>query len=208
MIFPLSADYSSDILACTASKCVIQNTASGADLLRYTFDYGSTWSNWVDYQTNITVPSSVNVLGQGWSGIHVIVQYWSLIATTSAAVVHGDADYRGEERRVPRFIARGEFNKWGLDRGLTLDLGNAGSDEGWNSPVGREIEAPTPVAEAPHPLSHTSLQIMMRWPASIQLNMLDYDDNYYSDPRGDGLIQRMPPNSLCEYGGGGFAHGF
>jgi hypothetical protein len=40
---------------------------------------------------------------------------------------------------------------------------------------------------------------MTQWPASIQLNVFEYDDYFYGDPRGNEVAQRLPPNSLGRY---------
>jgi len=35
------------------------------------------------------------------------------------------------------------------------------------------------------------------WPSSIQLNVCDFDDYFYGDTDGDGVLDRLPPNSLA-----------
>ena len=35
------------------------------------------------------------------------------------------------------------------------------------------------------------------WPSSIQLNVYDFDDYFYGDTDGDGVLDRLPPNSLA-----------
>ena len=96
---------------------------------------------------------------------------WAKAASSAATVVH--ADYRYNiPRRVPRFLARGEFNRLGLD------------------------------ADVPSTFTHISdgkweLDIMAGWPSSIQLNVYGFDDYYYGDTDGDGVLDRLPPNSLA-----------
>ena len=41
------------------------------------------------------------------------------------------------------------------------------------------------------------LDIMAGWPSSIQLNVYDFDDYFYGDTDGDGVLDRLPPNSLA-----------
>jgi alpha-1,3-glucan synthase len=41
------------------------------------------------------------------------------------------------------------------------------------------------------------LDIMDGWPSSIQLNVYNYDDYFYSDTGGDGVLDRLPPNTLA-----------
>jgi len=42
------------------------------------------------------------------------------------------------------------------------------------------------------------LDIMDGWPSSIQLNVFDFDDYFYGDTDGDGVLDRLPPNSLAK----------
>lgn len=41
------------------------------------------------------------------------------------------------------------------------------------------------------------LEIMSRWPASLQLNVFGYDNFFYGDTDGDGVLDRLPPNSAA-----------
>lgn len=36
---------------------------------------------------------------------------------------------------------------------------------------------------------------MARWPTYVQLNVYGYDDYFYGDTDGDGIMDRLPPNS-------------
>lgn len=38
-------------------------------------------------------------------------------------------------------------------------------------------------------------KIMARWPTYVQLNVYGYDDYFYGDTDGDGVMDRLPPNS-------------
>jgi alpha-1,3-glucan synthase len=115
-----------------------------------------------------------------------MVQYWSALTQSTSPFVHADALYLGGERRNPSYLVRGEFNRWGLDAGLTMNLENSKNlDDGWTLAV----SGSTSITLIP-------FQLMTRWPASIQLNVFGYDDYFYGDPRGDELAQRLPPNAL------------
>lgn len=96
---------------------------------------------------------------------------WSNAASTSYQVVHSDANY-GYRRRVPQFLARGPFNTWGYDSGVT-SLMTQSEDDKWE------------------------LEIMTSWPAYIQLNVYGFDDFFYGDTDGDGIMDRLPPNSVA-----------
>ena len=96
---------------------------------------------------------------------------WAYAAQSSAVVVHADFGYN-RPRRVPQFIARGPFNAWGYDSGINAAMTH--NEEGkWE------------------------LEIMDNWPAYVQLNVFGYDDYFYGDTDGDGVLDRLPPNSAA-----------
>jgi alpha-1,3-glucan synthase len=69
-------------------------------------------------------------------------------------------------------LARGPFNSWGFDKGISAKM------------------------------THTShgkweLEIMSTWPTYVQLNVFGYDDYYYGDVDGDGVLDRLPPNTAA-----------
>jgi alpha-1,3-glucan synthase len=145
----------------------INHAAPGADRFRYSGDFKQTWSDWADYETTTKIDTK-RFEGKWWKGQHVIVQYWSRIAGSSATEVHADYDYTGQ-RRFPQLMARGAFNNWGYDSGTNADLEN---DNGvWSIPL------------------------MSSWPDYVQLNVYGYDDFFYGDTDGDGVIDRLPPNA-------------
>ena len=41
------------------------------------------------------------------------------------------------------------------------------------------------------------LEIMASWPSYVQLNVFGYDDYFYGDTDGDGIMERLPPNSAA-----------
>jgi alpha-1,3-glucan synthase len=87
-------------------------------------------------------------------------------------VVHADYGYTGPRRRVPQFLARGPFNNWGFDKGIA-SLMTQNSDGQWE------------------------LEIMAAWPTYVQLNVWGFDDYYYGDTDGDGVMDRLPPNTVA-----------
>ena len=90
-----------------------------------------------------------------------------------AHVVHADLEYSGGPRRVPRFLVRGPFNSWGLDVGIN-SLMRQNLDGKWK------------------------LDIMASWPTYVQLSVWGFDNYYYGDVDGDGVLDRLPPNTLAE----------
>jgi alpha-1,3-glucan synthase len=41
-----------------------------------------------------------------------------------------------------------------------------------------------------------TLPVMDRWPSLIQVNIFGFDDYFLGDADGDGVMDRLPPNSL------------
>ena len=41
------------------------------------------------------------------------------------------------------------------------------------------------------------LEIMDNWPVYVQLNVFGYVDYFYGDVDGDGVLDRLPPNSAA-----------
>jgi alpha-1,3-glucan synthase len=172
MVFPEASDYSSTLFSVSGDTYTLNHSAAGADLFRYSADFGQTWSAWTDYEPTSTLNSTLfDTKGSWWKGHHVVVQYWSRIAGSAAHVVHADADWTGGERRWPQLLARGHFNTWGYDLGAASAFKQAG-DNMWQMPL------------------------MSAWPAYIQLNVWAYDDYFYGDTDGDGVIDRLAPNAL------------
>lgn len=77
-----------------------------------------------------------------------------------------------QPRRFPQLIARGIYNTWGFDLGLP-NLLQQNEDGLWE------------------------LELMAIWPSYIQLNVWGFDDFFYGDVDGDGVMDRLPPNSLA-----------
>jgi len=96
---------------------------------------------------------------------------WSQRTTSSTQSVHADRGH-SKKRRVPQMLVRGPYNNWGFDKGLPT-LMQLKKDNTW------EIE------------------LMAQWPTYFQINILDYNDFYYGDTDGDGVLDRLPPNTVA-----------
>ena len=96
---------------------------------------------------------------------------WAAAASSAATIAHADYGY-STPRRVPRFLARGEFNRFSFDSDVPSTL-TQNNDGKWQ------------------------LEIMDGWPSSIQLSVYHFDDYFYGDTDGDGVLDRLPPNSLA-----------
>ncbi|KAF8758339.1 glycoside hydrolase family 13 [Rhizoctonia solani] len=170
MVFP-DADYDNDAFGYADGSYSFTHSALGADMFRYTWNYGKNWSTWATYEEKTTIPGNLFEPTEDmfWEGQHLIVQYWAELAGSATAVVHADRGY-ALPRRVPQFIARGPFNTWGFDKGISAQM--TMNDKGvWELPI------------------------MATWPSYVQLNVFGYDDYFYGDTNGDGVMDRLPPNA-------------
>lgn len=124
MVFPLSSNYTTNFLHKNESSgdLYISPRAAGADKLRYSTNWGSSFSDWFEYTgANITLRTQAwtGTDAQKWHGDHVIVHYWSAATGSSEHVQHADLN-RGDlpPRRWPHAFVEGPFNQWGYDSGL------------------------------------------------------------------------------------------
>ncbi|KAJ3781651.1 glycoside hydrolase family 13 and glycosyltransferase family 5 protein [Lentinula aff. detonsa] len=187
MVFPES-DYDSEqgLVGVGEGRYEYRNRAVGADMLRYSLDFGISWSEWREWE-NVTVIDVGDERDRGvewfWEGVHVMVQYWSQSTLSSATIVHADStDYTGPPRRLPGLLARGEFNEWGNNLGVNSRF-----------------------TLVPHPSLGTvwELELMTTWPSFIQLSPFTSSPpssslatSYtYGDTDSDSTLDRLPPNS-------------
>jgi len=181
MVFPRTANYSSTLLQRSGDHLQVSHNASGADLWRYSLDFGTTYSDWHPYTgglSTLTPPSWSGTKAQEWSGQHVIVQYWSRFAGSSDHYVHGDVD--ASERQFPHLFLEGPFNSFGADTGLNTKM-NLKPNGFWD------------------------FDFMAEWPTSVSLNVWGVDADgkldqtqVYGDIDGDGVLDRISPHSLVD----------
>ncbi|KAJ3541757.1 hypothetical protein NM688_g6042 [Phlebia brevispora] len=171
MVFP-DADYDSSVFGFSNGNYTFQHNALGADKLRWSWNFGQNWTQWQDWEDTTQMDADLfDNKDNFWTGQHVMVQYWSALATAATVVIHADRDYP-KPRRVPQFLARGPFNEWGFDQGIPAQMDH--NDEGkWE------------------------LEIMATWPTYVQLNVWGFDDYYYGDVDNDGVLDRLPPNTAA-----------
>ncbi|KAE9972211.1 hypothetical protein EG328_005136 [Venturia inaequalis] len=182
MVFPRSANYTRDILSADGKDLIIAHKASGADKWRYSTNWASSWSDWLDYDGKNATVKKLPWSGtkrQEWKGEHVILQYWSKTAGSSDHVQHTDLDPKQAPRRFPHIFAHGEFNQFGFDGGLDsafkLDNGK------WN------------------------FHLMTEWPSKFQLNIWGMNPDkqpdqsfLYGDSDNDTVLDRSNPSFLAE----------
>lgn len=172
VVFPRN-EYDRSSFSLSDGKYVFEHKAFGADMFRYSWNFGKNWTTWAEWEDKTTIDQGVfQNADNWWSGAHIVVQYWSRATLSTAAVVHADVGYSGHDRRVPQLLARGPFNNWGFDKGIPAEM-TQNSDGKWE------------------------LEIMASWPTYVQLNVWGYDDYYYGDTDGDGILDRLPPNTAA-----------
>ncbi|KAG5635486.1 hypothetical protein H0H81_011072, partial [Sphagnurus paluster] len=173
MVFPENDYDTSGAFKVSNGQYTYTHSAYGAEMFRYSGNFGRNWTAWNNWEDVTTLNSSVfTAPGNFWEGYHIMVQYWSSAVMSVAHVVHADAAYSGPQRRVPQFLARGPFNNWGFDQGIS-SLMTQNPDGRWE------------------------LEIMASWPTYVQLNVWGFDDYYYGDTDGDGVLDRLPPNTVA-----------
>lgn len=97
----------------TNGEMKIVSNAAGADLMRYSTDFGQTYSKWQTYSKEFALPSDAYSATRFWEGNHIRAQYYSQVAGSSAQAV--DSDYGMKDdipRRVPQLLVRGPYNHW------------------------------------------------------------------------------------------------
>ncbi|KAK3690069.1 alpha-1,3-glucan synthase Ags2 [Podospora appendiculata] len=181
IVFPSSANYSTSLLSSDDSgKLWISQTATGADMWRYSLNWGSSWSNWTAYAAgNVTLDPQPwsGTKQQEWEGHHVQVQYFSRFLGSSSFMQHSDSGF-SRVRRFPHLWANGRFNQFGFDGGYknTLQHTNDGQWE-WH--------------------------FMDEWPSTVQLNVWGMNPDgqpdqsfIYGDIDNDRVLDRMPPSAM------------
>lgn len=74
MVFP-NADYDMSALATSNGSYTFTHKALGAELFRYSWNYGQNWTTWSQWEDVTTIPANV-FTGSGlfWTGQHLMVQ--------------------------------------------------------------------------------------------------------------------------------------
>ncbi|MBW0476037.1 hypothetical protein O181_015752 [Austropuccinia psidii MF-1] len=170
--FP-NATYSSALLQEYEGKKLIHSNAAGADKMRYSTDFGQSYSKWVPYSNQLILPSDAFAPPRFWQGYHIRVQYWSQRVGSAAHMIDGDLGYESSyQRRFPQLLLRGAFNQWGYDKGIPNVL--------------------TPS----NGMDNLTIDVITDWPHEFQLTVFDTRDPiFYGDVDKDGVLDLLPPNS-------------
>lgn len=185
MVFPARANYTRGLLRRDDStgRLYLAPRAAGADKFRYSRDWGSSWSAWLDYDAaeNFALEDHewTGTAKQEWQGEHVVVEYWSRVAASSHHVQHADLDDDQTERRWPHAFVEGTFNEFGLD---TLSDGSMRLNGGgvW------------------------TFNLSAEWPVQATVNVWGINPDglrdrsmQFGDVDGDGVLDLLPPDSLA-----------
>lgn len=79
MVFP-SVDYDNDAFTPSGGDYSFVHRAIGADMLRYTTDFGQTWAKWRPWENVTMIPGSL-FDSTWWQGRHIMVQCPLLCST-------------------------------------------------------------------------------------------------------------------------------
>ncbi|KAK0625431.1 alpha-1,3 glucan synthase [Bombardia bombarda] len=182
LVNPTTADYSTSLLSADSdNKLSVSHKAAGADMWRYSLNWGSSWSNWTTYTGGVSPLEEQPWSGtkqQEWQGHHVMVQYHSRLLGSSSFVQHGDADF-SRVRRFPHLWANGRFNQFGFDAGYKNTLQHT-QDGQWE------------------------WHYMDEWPSTVQVNAWGMNPDgqpdqsfIYGDIDRDNILDRMPPSAMA-----------
>lgn len=181
IVFPRTANYSSNVLSEGSNgDLLVSHQAAGADKWRYSTNWGSTWSDWQNYDgTNSTVKKQPwsGTKSQKWTGDHIVLQYWNRVIGSSTHIQHADANQKQAPRRFPHLFANGDFNQFGFDGGLKNTFKAA--DDRWD------------------------FHFMTEWPHQVQVNVWGMNPDgqpdqsfIYGDIDNDTVLDRLPPDAL------------
>ena len=161
---------------------VVSQKAAGADLFRYSLNWGSNWSNWAPYtggNTTVQPQAWTGTKAQAWPGDHIKLQYWNRMTGSSDHVQEADLDDSVPARRFPHLFWQGPYNQFGFDAGLKNELEIDKNDGLWK------------------------INFMTEWPAIVQINVWGMNPDGQPDQTGvlgdidgDSVLDRLPPSSL------------
>lgn len=185
IVFPENANYTSNILHKNAEgELYVTMRTPGADLWRYSTNWGSSYSPWMNYtsdNTTIALLPWVGTQEQEWSGTHVELHFWGEMAASADHVQH--ADLMGEPqlpRRWPHAWIQGPFNQYGYDAGLASKMSMDEETNLW------------------------TFDLTADWPSKFSINVWGMNPDSrpdismaYGDIDNDGVLDWLPPATLA-----------
>lgn len=182
LVFPRGANYSRSLVTRNSDdELAVSHAAAGADLWRYSTNWGTSWSYWMPYgggEDPVPLLPWNGTKDQAWSGHHVMVQYWSSLAGSSDHMQEGDSQPQQLTRRLPHVFLNGPFNQYGYDAG-----------------IGNQFELTAP--------GKWDFYFSTEWPAIAQVNVWGINPDgqpdqsrVYGDIDSDSVLDRLPPSQL------------
>ena len=183
IVFPLTSNYTTGLLHRDASgQLYVSPKAPGAEKWRYSTNWGSSYSDWMDYtgkNENIEELHWTGTSIQDWEGTHIESQYWSDMTGSAEHVQHSDLEPRTVARRWPHVHVQGPWNQYGYDGGLD-DWMQQDGDGLWQ------------------------FDLTSEWPTKAILNVWGMNPDgapdktmAFGDVDGDGILDWVPPDSLA-----------
>ncbi|CAI7594598.1 unnamed protein product [Penicillium discolor] len=187
MVWPQLANYSRTLLfddpSSDTEPLSVMPQAPGADMWRYSLDFGATFSAWMTYtgfNTSIPGKNWTGTAKQAWDGEHILAQYWSKLTGSSAHWQHGDTQWAYKPpRRFPNLFIEGEFNQFGYDAGYSNDMALSNVTGLWE------------------------IHFMGEWPVQVAFNAWGLNKNglpdqtqVFGDIDGDNVLDQVPPVTL------------
>lgn len=78
MVFP-NADYNNDAFGYSGGQYTYTHSALGADMFRYSWNFGQNWTQWTNYEATTTMDASLfDNSDNFWEGQHIMVQCMSV----------------------------------------------------------------------------------------------------------------------------------
>jgi alpha-1,3-glucan synthase len=74
MVFP-DSDYDNEAFGYSDGQYTFTHQAYGADMFRYSGNYGQSWTNWTSWENVTTIPSDILTnVDNWWEGQHIMMQ--------------------------------------------------------------------------------------------------------------------------------------
>ncbi|KAI8924847.1 hypothetical protein BC831DRAFT_427395 [Entophlyctis helioformis] len=186
LVFNIPDEYDPNLLVIDPSsspaKPVVSlaHKAVGADLVRYSLDYGRSWSPWTAYTSSSPLVLNATTLQRSpSSSVHVIAEYWCDLCGSAAHRARGQmhlsdttwTPYTSRPPFIPSLLVRGAWNAWGTDQGAPGRMTYSRATNRWQ------------------------LSLIADFPLNATMDIWGDSTVMYGDGNRDGVLDRLPPNA-------------